>query len=120
MGKIVSEYSCSLILANDLLGGKWKQRILWHIIHGDNRFSLLKKAIPDVTHKMLISELRELESSGLILRKDYGQLPLKVEYSLSEKYTTLIPILDSLCNFVDEYAKENGILIQKNIESEAE
>lgn len=114
MGKIVSEYSCSLILANDLLGGKWKQRILWHIIHGDNRFSLLKKAIPDITHKMLISELRELESSGLILRTDYGQLPPKVEYSLFERYGALIPILDSLCGFVDEYAKENGILIHKD------
>lgn len=117
MGKIVSEYSCSLILANDLLGGKWKQRILWHIIHGDNRFSLLKKAIPDVTHKMLISELRELESSGLILRKDYGQFPLKVEYSLSPRYAALVPILDSLCNFVDEYARESGIVIQKDTDA---
>lgn len=114
MGKIGTEYSCSLILVNDLLGGKWKQRILWHIIHGDNRFSLLKKAIPDITHKMLITELRELERSGLILRKDYGQMPMKVEYSLAEKYSDIIPILDSLCSFVDDYAKENHILIQNN------
>lgn len=111
MGKIVNNYSCSLILANDLLGGKWKQRILWHIINGDNRFSLLKKGIPDITNKMLITELRELENSGLIIRKDYGQFPLKVEYSLAENYNNLIPILNSLCMFVNQYAKENNIKI---------
>ena len=47
------EYSCALLLANDLIGGKWKLRILWHISHGDNRFSLLTKAIPDISQKCL-------------------------------------------------------------------
>lgn len=111
MGKISEEYSCSLILANDLLGGKWKQRILWHIVRGDNRFSLLRRGIPDITHKMLISELHELEHSGLILRKDYGQFPLKVEYSLAEKYLDIVPVLEALCNFVNGYARENHITI---------
>ena len=50
MGNIKSEYTCSLILINDLIGGKWKQRILWHIINGDNRFSLLQKKAYLISH----------------------------------------------------------------------
>ena len=60
MGKIKDEYFCALLLTMDLLGGKWKLRILWHIINGDNRFSLLRKLIPDITNKMLITQLKEL------------------------------------------------------------
>lgn len=58
MGKIKDEYFCALLLTMDLLGGKWKLRILWHIINGDNRFSLLRKSIPDITNKMLITQLK--------------------------------------------------------------
>lgn len=65
MGKIKKEYECSLLLTHDLIGGKWKLRILWHIIQGDNRFSLLAKAIPDITQKVLASQIKELETSGI-------------------------------------------------------
>lgn len=66
MGKIKDEYSCALLLAMDLVGGKWKLRILWHIVHGDNRFSLLQKGIPDITEKMLTTQLKDMENSGVI------------------------------------------------------
>lgn len=66
MAIIKEEYTCSLLLVIDLIGGKWKQRILWHIIHGDNRFSLLQKGIPDITGKMLTTQLKELEVNGLV------------------------------------------------------
>ncbi|MBZ4684072.1 MAG: hypothetical protein PWP46_2218 [Fusobacteriaceae bacterium] len=69
MAKLKSNYKCSLDLTFDLLGGKWKLRILWHIIHGDNRFSLLLKAIPEITEKMLTTQLRELEKHNLIIKK---------------------------------------------------
>ena len=68
MGKLKEEYSCALLLAMDLVGGKWKLRILWHILHGDDRFSLLQKGMPDITEKMLTTQLKEMENSGLILR----------------------------------------------------
>ncbi len=114
MTKIKNEYTCSLLLTTDILGGKWKLRILWHVLHGDNRFSLLQKAIPDISHKMLITQLKELETSGLLIRTDYHELPLRVEYSLSEKYRNLEGIIESLCDFTICYAKKNNItLIEK-------
>ncbi len=111
MAKIKNEYTCSLILTTDIIGGKWKLRILWHILHGDNRFSLLQKAIPDITHKMLITQLKELETSGILLRTDFQELPLRVEYSISEKYRGIEPILDTLCDFTLDYAQKNNITI---------
>ncbi len=111
MTKIKNEYTCSLILTADILGGKWKLRILWHVLHGDNRFSLLQKAIPDITHKMLITQLKELVTSGILIKTDYHELPLRVEYSISEKYEKIEPILDSLCDFTLDYAQKNNITI---------
>ncbi len=111
MAKIKNEYTCALILTADIIGGKWKLRILWHILHGDNRFSLLQKAIPDITHKMLITQLKELVESGILLKIDYNELPLRVEYSISEKYKGIEPILDHLCDFTRDYAQKNQIHI---------
>ncbi len=111
MTKVKEEYTCSLILTHDILGGKWKLRILWHILHGDNRFSLLKKAISDITHKMLITQLKELEMSGILVRTDFNELPLRVEYSISEKYKGIEPILENLCAFTIDYAEKNNILV---------
>ena len=121
MGKIKSDYSCSLTLFNDLLGGKWKLRILWHIIAGDNRFSRLQRAIPDISHKMLITQLKELEASGLIKRYDYGGYPMRVEYALTTEYSTIIHILNQLCNFAEDYAVSNHISVsisQSNLPTE--
>ncbi len=111
MEKIKKEYPCALLLTMDLLGGKWKMRILWHILHGDNRFSLLQKAITDISHKMLITQLKELEKSGIIERFDFQTLPPRVEYSLSAKYKNLIPIVESFCDFAKDYASKNAITL---------
>ena len=111
MAYIRNNYSCSLILLNDLIGGKWKQRILWHIIKGDNRFSLLQKAIPDISHKMLITQLRELESSHIIVRHDFKTKPLHVEYYLVIEYQEIMPLLDKLYSFANNYADKNNITL---------
>lgn len=111
MAKLKDEYSCALLLAMDLVGGKWKLRILWHIVHGDNRFSLLQKGIPDITEKMLTTQLKEMENSGLILRTIVSEKPLHVEYSLSEDYNELKVIVDSLCDLGKEYGIKNSIVV---------
>ncbi len=111
MGKIKEEYSCALLLAMDLVGGKWKLRILWHIVHGDNRYSLLQKGIPDITEKMLTTQLREMESSGLILRKVINEKPLHVQYELSEEYSDLKVIVNALCELGKEYGEKNDIVV---------
>ena len=55
--KLKKQYDCNLVMMNDLIGGKWKLRILWHIMNGDNRFSMLEKNIDSITPKVLISQI---------------------------------------------------------------
>ncbi len=113
MNKIKDEYNCALVMTHDLIGGKWKLRILWHIIHGDNRFSMLKKAIPDISEKVLISQLRELEASGLVLRHVIEvNPPMIVVYELAEEYSLLAEIIEKICEFTKGYAKNKRIVVR--------
>src|ERR1700730_3469966 len=79
------------------LEGRWKMLILFHLFDlGTLRFSDLERAIPKVSQKMLIQQLRELERNGIVARKVYAQVPPKVEYSLTEWGFALCPALDAL------------------------
>lgn len=90
-------YFCSVELALQVIGGKWKPIILWHLRTGEKqRFGELRRRMPNVTQKMLTQQLRELESDGMILRKVHPQVPPKVEYSLTELGASVLPVLDQL------------------------
>ena len=79
------------------LEGRWKLVILFHLFGGKMlRFSDLERAIPAVSQKMLIQQLRELERDGIVVRKIYPQVPPKVEYSLTKWGKAMCPTLDSL------------------------
>lgn len=98
------EYTCTIELTLDIIGGKWKPLILWHLgVGGTKRFSEIKKALPGITQKMLTQQLRELEADGMISRKIYPQVPPKVEYSLTEEGLSLMPILNTMCKWGKEY-----------------
>lgn len=109
MGLIKPVYSCTLMLAMTLIGGKWKMVILWQLRNGAIRFSALKRLLNGVTQKMLTQQLRELEDSGLINRTVYPIVPPKVEYSLTDDGKKLIPALDVLCDWSKGYANSHGI-----------
>lgn len=111
IGNVKKEYGCSLMLTHDLIGGKWKKRILWHIINGNNRFSLLQKIMPDITHKMLITQLRELVESEILIKNDYDEIPRRVEYNVSPKYESIISIINDLWNLTKQYADDHEIKI---------
>lgn len=98
------QYECSMELTLDLIGGKWKALILWHLGESTLRFSELKKTLPKITQKMLTQQLRELEASGLVNRYIYTQIPPKVEYSLTPAGKSLLPILSTLCQWGLNYA----------------
>lgn len=101
------QYSCTFEITMDLIGGKWKPLILWHLgTKGTIRFSELRKIMPNITQKMLTQQLRELESDLLINRTVYAQVPPKVEYSLSETGTSLMPILSHMCTWGENYYSE--------------
>lgn len=83
-----------------LIQGKYKMFILYTLAcYEIVRFNEMKKYIEEISYKTLSSTLKELESSGLVHRKEYPQIPPKVEYSLTEKGKSLIPILDQLCDW---------------------
>jgi DNA-binding HxlR family transcriptional regulator len=79
-----------------LIDGKWKGVVLYHLFQGTLRFNELRRRLPSVTQRMLTNQLRELEADGLILREVYPQVPPKVEYSLSAKGRSLEPVIVAL------------------------
>lgn len=90
------EYNCPYEYAIDVVSGKWKGWIIWHLSSGTLRYGELKKVLPNITQKMLTKTLRELEYSGVVSRKVYSVVPPKVEYSLTVNGKKLVPILESL------------------------
>lgn len=111
MATVQNNYNCALELTMDLIGGKWKLIILWHLLDGSKRFNELDKLIPAITQKMLTTQLRELEGKGLVNRKIYPEVPPKVEYSLTERGRSLEKILNDLCNWSHDYADDHDIII---------
>lgn len=90
--------------AVSLIGGKWKMQILFWLWKYDTlRYSEIKRALGGVTHKMLSNKLKELESDGIIIRREYPGVPPKVEYFLSEMGLSLMPVLQSICQWGHEH-----------------
>ncbi len=87
-----------------LINGKYKMVILYALMEFEVvRFNQMKKYIKSISFKTLSSSLKELESDGLIHRKEYPQIPPKVEYSLTDRGKSLIPILDAICIWGHEH-----------------
>jgi len=89
-------YVCSLEAAMDVIGGKWKPHILWKIKDAPLRFMAIHEKLPAISQKMLTRQLRALEADHLISRTEYPTMPPRVEYALTERGRTVIPILASL------------------------
>jgi len=100
------EYHCSMELTLGLIGGKWKPLIIWYLAENTMRFSELKRALPNITQKMLTQQLRALEESGLVNRHIYAVIPPKVEYSLTSAGKSLLPILKSLTQWGVNFSKK--------------
>lgn len=87
---------CPVTTTIQLIGGKYKAIILWHLTNGIMRFGQIKKIVPTATAKMLTQQLRELENDGLIVRTVYPVVPPKVEYGLTEMGLEIVPILECM------------------------
>lgn len=96
---------CPVELTLDLIGGKWKGIILYHLLEGKKRFGELKKFMPNITQRMLTKQLRELERDGLVNRKVYKVVPPKVEYSLTKQGESLKKTILSLEEWGKKYQK---------------
>lgn len=96
---------CSIEYTLTKIGNKWKSVILWHLgIEGTLRYSELRKLLSGVSHKVMTQQLKELEEDGLLKRTQYQTVPPKVEYSITSKGNTLMPILQ----LMHTWGKEHG------------
>jgi len=80
----------------EVIGGKWKGAILYHLLDGTKRFNELKRMFPSLTQRILAQQLRELERDGIVHREVYAEVPPRVEYSPSEMGRSLEPVLRAL------------------------
>jgi DNA-binding HxlR family transcriptional regulator len=108
-GKI---YHCALDITMDYIGGKWKSVVLWYLMKERKRFSDLKKAIPDITEKMLSIQLRRLEKDGLVRREIFAEVPPRVEYSLTKEGESLLTILNELAAWGRRKGFNEGKLVK--------
>ena len=95
--------------AMDRIGGTWKMPILWRLKDRVMRFSELKRDISHITDKMLTSQLRQLEAEGFVHREVYPVVPPKVEYSITEKGKTAIPIIEAIREYGLKLMRIEGI-----------
>ena len=92
--------TCPLNRALALIGGKWKMQILCSLFNnGPTRYNQLKKTLDGVSNTVLANALRELERDGLVERREFLEVPVRVEYAITEPCKRLIPILDQLGNW---------------------
>ncbi len=94
---------CAIRSTLNVMGGKWKLLILSYLINGPRRYGELKRLIPEISEKMLIQELRELETDLIVERKVYYQVPPKVEYLLTKYGQDIEPIILSLLDWGKAY-----------------
>ena len=114
---------CPVEACTEVIGGKWKGKILFILFTGTKRFGELRKLLPETTQRMLTMQLRELEEDGVIERKVYAEVPPKVEYSISPQGESLKPIIDALWswgrNFLDNLPEDRAAAEMSHDTSEA-
>ena len=102
--------ACPVEMTLQLIGDKWKILILRDLLTGTKRFGELKKSVTGITQKVLTSNLRDMESSGLLTREVFPEVPPRVEYTLTDTGYSLEPILDSMYSWGENY-KRNQVKI---------
>ncbi|MEZ5690729.1 MAG: helix-turn-helix domain-containing protein [Rickettsiales bacterium] len=95
---------CPVEITLSLIAGKWKLIIIYYLLRENMRFNQLQRSMNGITHRSLSKQLKEMEKDGLIIRNDYGEIPPRVEYSLSELGVSLKPVLIAM----EKWAKQDS------------
>jgi DNA-binding HxlR family transcriptional regulator len=104
---------CPVEYTLEVIGGKWKCVILWHVRKRVRRFNELRRLLPEATQKVLTSQLRQLERDGLISRTVYAEIPPRVEYSITEYGASLSPILELMCHWGLQHRENHSVGVRK-------
>lgn len=105
-------YHCPVEVTLDLIGGRWKPLILWHLKEqGILRHGELRRLIPNITQKMLTQQLRQLETDGLVQRTQHPEVPPRVEYALTDYGKGLKEMLERFCEWGEAHARRANITI---------
>ncbi|WP_293957882.1 MULTISPECIES: helix-turn-helix domain-containing protein [unclassified Sphingobacterium] len=106
-------YPCTVSLTMDLMGGKWKAVILYHLKDVPKRYNELRKEMPAITEMTLSLQLKKLEKDGLVTKRSYGDKPpIMTIYSLSDLGKSLLPVLEAITKWGNEVVSENGEFIK--------
>lgn len=106
MFKLEEKTQCPVTATLQLIGGRWKTRILYCLTFGTKRFGEIAVRIPDISRKVLTEQLKELSADGLIHREQYKEIPPRVEYTLTELGISLLPIIHEL----EKWGTENVLI----------
>ena len=100
-----SKDKCKCLITNamSVIGGKWKPVILYRLYNGINRFGMLQRSINGISKSMLTKQLREMESHKILNRKIFAEMPPRVEYTLTKKGESLIPVFKNLLDWAKIY-----------------
>ena len=106
---VQGNYRCHFELTLQLIGGKWKLLVIYFLsLQEVIRFSQVRRALPEISERMLVRQLRELEEDGLVHREVYGTVPPRVDYSLTPLGVSLVPIMESLKAWGSMYEKSRS------------
>jgi len=109
-------YPCTVSVAMDLVGGKWKAVILYHLKHAPKRYSELRKEMPGVTERTLSLQLKQLEEDELVSRQVYGEKPPnKVVYALTDLGRSFAPVLDAIVGWGNQVAMQKGEFVKNPV-----
>ena len=92
-------YGCPVQASINVLSGKWKVQILWHLSFAPRRFAELRKKLPKISEKVLTQQLRQLQADGILNRNSSSSVPPQVTYSLNGEGQKLVPLMESLCKW---------------------
>jgi DNA-binding HxlR family transcriptional regulator len=96
-------FECPVNATLNVIGGRWKILVIYHLADGIARFNELQRAVAGISKRVLAQQLRQLERDGIVARRVYDQSPPRVEYSLTDFGRTLEPVMERLCEWGETY-----------------
>jgi DNA-binding HxlR family transcriptional regulator len=109
---MATSYGCPTELTLEVIAGRWKVMVIYWLLKGERRFNQLQRELGPITHRTLARQLREMEASGLVERRDHGEIPPRVDYRLTPLGRSLEPILMAM----HAWALEHGSAVRRQHE----